>query len=76
MSKWISVKDRLPTDKWHKTLCDYSKEKIVANSCAVSTAFYSHLDGAWYCGCPADSEKEWIDKVTHWMDLPSNPHFE
>ena len=71
--KWISVKDRLPTGKWgygnHPHL---SEEVLIANSCSINIGFYNRSDETWYVDEPA--KEEWIDKITHWMPLPKNPH--
>ena len=70
--KWISVKDRLPEGEW-ATTCSYLSESVlIANSCSVSIGFYNRENSIWYTDGPA--EEEWIDKITHWMPLPKNPH--
>ncbi len=71
--KWISVKDRLPEGEWAVTCSHLSEEVLVANSCSVSIAFFNREDGIWYIGEAATGE-EWVDKITHWMPLPRNPH--
>ena len=70
--EWISVKDRLPTGKWSPNHPHLSEEVLIANSCAVDIGFYNRNDGVWYVDYPAKGE--WIDKITHWMPLPINPH--
>ena len=69
---WISVKDKLPQGQWAVTLPQCSEEVLIANSCAVDIGFYNRDNGRWYAGCPA--EDDGIDKITHWMPLPQNPH--
>lgn len=69
---WISVKDEMPTGNWSKISSKYSEEVLVANSCAVVIAHYNRQRGWWQTDNPCD--KEWIDKITHWMPLPRNPH--
>lgn len=70
---WISVKDRLPTGQWNDIAAtDFSEEVLIANSCGVYIGFYNKKDGIWYVDEPA--KEEWIDKITHWMPLPINPH--
>ena len=71
--KWISVKDRLPEGNWGYGYHTYlSEEVLIANSCSVNIGFYDRRDGVWYVDEPA--KKNWIDKITHWMSLPDNPH--
>ena len=70
--EWISVKDRLPTGKWSPNHPHLSEEVLIANSCAVAIGFYNRNDGVWCVDYPAKGE--WIDKITHWMPLPINPH--
>ena len=71
MSKWISVKDRLPQDDWSPRHENLTEEVLIANTCSISIGFYDRSDGIWYVDEPA--EKEWIDKITHWMPLPAPP---
>ena len=70
--KWISVKDRLPKGEWAITCSHLSEDVLIANSCSINIGFYDRERGIWYIGEPA--EEEWIDKITHWMPLPKNPH--
>ena len=70
--KWISVKDKLPEGYYGGTHLLISEEVLVANSCAIDIAYYDRNEECWYIGAPA--EKEWIDKITHWMPLPENPN--
>jgi len=70
--KWISVKNKLPTGNWNEYCPDLSEEVLIANSCSVNIGYYNRNNGIWYIGVPA--KKEWIDKITHWMPLPKNPH--
>jgi len=72
VEKWISVNNRLPSGRWSPHHPYLSEEVLVANSCAVDIAFYDRRDGIWYVDEPI--KKEWIDKITHWMPLPANPH--
>lgn len=70
--KWISVKDRLPEGNWGRKFPTCSEEVLVANSCSVSIGFYSKEGKGWFIGLPSESVR--IDKITHWMSLPKNPH--
>lgn len=70
--KWISVKDKLPEGKWGTNYPHLSEEILIANSCSINIGYYNRNKGGWYVSCPAD--EEWIDKITHWMPLPENPH--
>lgn len=78
--KWINVKDSLPIGTWGEQYKYLSEEVIVANTCSVNIAYYNRELGIWYIGEPAKNEKlkylNWVDKVTHWMPLPNNPHEE
>ncbi len=69
---WIDATDEKPGGVWNKMFPHLSECVLVANSCSVSIAFYNREDGTWYRREP--SKKEWIDKITHWMPLPLNPH--
>lgn len=69
---WISVKDRMPTGNWSKTLTKYSEEVLAANSCAVVFAHYNRELCQWQTGEPANNE--WIDKINLWAPSPKNPH--
>lgn len=71
--KWISVKDKLPKGNWSKFINHLSEEVIIANSCAVTIGWHNRNDGLWYVG-EGPLECQWIDKITHWMPLPKNPH--
>lgn len=66
---WISVKDRLPEGEWAVTCLHLSETVLVANSCSINIGFYDRERGIWYVG-----EREWVDKITHWMPLPKNPY--
>lgn len=71
--KWISVKNRLPTGKWGYGSYPYLSEKVlIANNCSINIGFHNRNNGTWYIDEPA--KEEWIDKITHWMPLPKNPH--
>lgn len=72
MQKWISVTRRLPMGQWNVNHPHLSEEVLIANSCSVNIGFYDREDDRWYVDAPVD--KEWIDKITHWMPLPKNPH--
>ena len=74
MTDWISVGDKLPSGQWNVNHAWLSEEVLIANSCSISIGFYNRGNGIWYVGVPA--ENEWIDKITHWMPLPTNPHEE
>ena len=69
---WISVKERLPEGQWGINFPNLSGEVLIANSCAVLIGYYDRNDGTWYTDRPAKCE--WVDKITHWMPLPLNPH--
>ena len=72
--KWISVKDDLPHGHWalKSNHLHLSEEVLIANSCCITVGFYNRHDGIWYTDEPAKGN--WIDKITHWMPLPINPH--
>lgn len=70
--KWICVGDRLPSGQWNVNHPWLSEEVLIANSCSINIGFYDRNDETWYVDVPA--KKEWIDKITHWMPLPVNPH--
>ena len=70
--KWINVKDRLPDGVWNENHTLLSEEVLVANSCCVDIGYYNRFDECWYVGELCD--EIWIDKVTHWMELPENPN--
>ena len=72
MSEWIPVSDRLPTGEWSPRHTWLSEEVLIANSCSISIGFYNRGNGYWYVDEPY--KLEWIDKITHWMPLPVNPH--
>jgi len=69
---WISVKDRLPTGAWSKSFPYLSEEVLIVNSCSINIGYYDRRDGLWYINEPMFGA--WIDKITHWMPLPKNPH--
>lgn len=69
---WIRIRDRLPVGYWNINRPWLSKEVLIANSCSINIGFYNRNNGMWYVDEPA--KKEWIDKITHWMPLPVNPH--
>ncbi len=73
-TEWVSVKDKLPQGTWgygnfHPYL---SEEVLIINSCSINIGFYNRENGIWYVDEPAKGN--WIDKITHWMPLPINPH--
>ena len=70
--KWISVKDKMPLGQWNINHPWLSEEVLIANSCSINIGFYNRYDMRWYVDAPADNER--IDKITHWMPLPVNPH--
>lgn len=47
-------------------------EVLIANSCSVNIGFYNRENECWYGDVPAKENR--IDKITHWMPLPVNPH--
>ena len=70
--EWISVNDALPSGQWNVNHPYLSEEVLIANSCSINIGFYNRHDMMWYVDEPI--KKEWIDKITHWMPLPANPH--
>jgi len=71
---WISVNDKLPSGQWNVNHPWISEEVLIANSCSINIGFYNRGNSTWYVGEPR--KLEWIDKITHWMPLPINPHGE
>lgn len=69
---WVSVKDRLPSGQWNTNHPWLSEEVLIANSCSINVGFYNRSNGVWYVDEPA--KLEWVDKITHWVSLPVNPH--
>jgi hypothetical protein len=69
---WIDARYEKPNGVWSETNQHLSEEVLIANSCSINIGFYNREDGTWYVGEPA--AKQWIDKITHWMPLPENPH--
>ena len=65
---WISVKDKLPTGVWGIGYENWSEEVLIANTACVDIGFYNRVNEEW------NVNGEWIDKITHWMPLPSNPN--
>lgn len=68
-SKWISVKERLPEQKW---IDCFVATKIPANGArGINVAWVNDDYGVW------KSNDEWIcdgrEIVTHWMPLPEPP---
>jgi len=63
MSKWISVKDRLPEHGVH--VLTFSSEE---NYYAVSYLIYLSNERIWANGCLLGN-----DNITHWMPLPKPP---
>ena len=72
--RWTSVSDMLPSGEWNINHTHLSEEVLIANSCSINIGYYNREDGNWYVDAPA--KQEWIDKITHWMPLPQNPHDE
>ena len=71
--KWISVKDRLPEGRRTITCLHLSESVLMANNCNIYIGYYNKEDGFWHTGVLTE-EEGWIDKITHWMPLPENPH--
>ena len=65
MSEWISVKDRLPTEK--ETVLIIDREGIFA-------AYFNIEEGykQWQCS-KMYTEPRGLYFVTHWMPLPESP---
>ncbi len=73
--EWISVTDKLPTGRWSKPYAHWSEEVLIANSCSISIGYYDRNNEAWYVAEGTFGvNKVRIDKITHWMSLPANPH--
>ncbi len=72
MQKWISVKRKLPSGIWNVNHPYLSEEVLIANSCSINIGYYNRNDETWYVDVPI--KEIWIDKITHWMPLPPNPH--
>lgn len=70
--RWILVSERLPEGQWSPNHPHLSEEVLIVNSAATCVGFYNRQDETWYIGEPA--KKEWIDKITHWLPLPTSPH--
>ena len=68
----ISVNKAMPQGTWNCNHPHLSEEVLIANSCAIEVGYYNRERGQWQVGAPIDGE--WIDKITHWMPLPQNPH--
>ncbi len=89
MSKWISVKDRLPhSDDDNEYLIFHSfKRKDGSKTFIIFVGWWDFLNDEWVCGFSgmlppfADDIQEVIDDffrlkknaVTHWMSLPNPP---
>jgi len=71
-NQWISVKDKLPLGQWNVNHHWLSEEVLIANSCSVNIGFYDRRRESWFVNEPI--KEECIDKITHWMLLPENPH--
>jgi len=69
---WISVRDRMPMGQWNVNHPHLSEDVLIANSCSINIGFYNREDDYWYVDAPIDANR--IDKITHWMPLPINPH--
>ncbi len=70
--EWIKATNKKPSGKWSPNHSHLSEEVLIANSCSINIGFYNRNDGTWYVGNPCD--ENWIDKITHWMPLPTSPH--
>lgn len=75
--KWISVKDKLPLDKYEEVgisgtfivhFSDYNDPNERSN---VSYADY--ITGIGWCYPDGSKHKYWADKITHWMEFPEAP---
>lgn len=64
MSKWISVKDKLP-EPFESVLVHIPKEKPLPT---VYEGFITNY-GRWYTAYYARSD----DEITHWMPFPEPP---
>ena len=74
-TKWICVSDRLPSGQWNVNHTYWSEEVLIANSCSVSVGYFDREKGRWYVAEGTFGiDKVQIDKITHWMPLPMNPH--
>ncbi len=73
--EWVSVGDSLPTGQWNVNHPYLSEEVLIANSCSINIGYYDRNESRWYVDKGAfGKHKERIDKITHWMSLPINPH--
>ena len=71
VSKWISVKDRMPLDMNDKSLSPYSTVNVITHD----------LHGAVYCqdyiigstGKPWGKFEDFHNGITHWKPLPEPP---
>ena len=66
VQEWISVKDRLPSDRGDVLVCAWWHEKWQA-----MTGWYAITSDMWHILTP-DGFLPW-DYVTHWMPLPQPP---
>jgi len=72
VGKWNHVRNRLPKGTWSNTHPHLSEEVLIVNSAGINIGHYNRRHETWYVGEPA--KLCWIDKITHWMELPENPN--
>jgi hypothetical protein len=73
MSEWISVKDRLPFDKFQEVICVISDGDIPYST---SLTWREHNGESSPCGFYYYQHSKYIlmdEWVTHWMPLPEPP---
>lgn len=62
---WISVKDKLPSEKENELTRDYFVYPVMVDICGnIDIRYYSFGNGHWYHGFAVMDEY-----VTHWMDI-------
>lgn len=78
MSKWISVKDKLPPKENSKgdsiscVICEYDiEEPNFYNECKTGTAWYNYISLTWHLLHHTTSNEP--INVTHWQPLPKKP---
>lgn len=70
--KWVDAIENKPLGFWSPNHHHLSEEVLIANTAGVVIGCYDRNTGIWYVGNP--TERNWIDKITHWMYLPKSPH--
>lgn len=72
MNEWISVKDRLPSNKDNEIVCLINGKCILA---VVHDATFSLTQGhvSFYWPTKTWVKDHYYNEVTHWMPLPEPP---